>query len=239
MIPPILPLRSEGLFRLAMRHSSAAADPVRDSYERLEFFGDSVLGLIVAQYLYEHHPDWDQGMMSKARSSVVQEGPLAETAVRLGLDRLVELSPSEESSGARRRPAVLCDVFEAVVGAIYIESGLEKARWFVLEQLQPFLDQVSGGDVSPNDFKSRLQEMAQSIWRKTPQYRIAREGGSAHQRRFTVEVLFDNEVFGEGEGRSKREAEQAAAKDALDVIERALERRRLQGGPTDPGHLVR
>lgn len=227
MIPPILPLKSEELFRRAMRHPSAAENVVRDSYERLEYFGDSVLGLIVAQYLYEHHPEWDQGMMSKARSSVVQEGPLAEAALRLGLDHYLELSPSEESSGARERPAVLCDIFESVVGAIYVESGLEMARWFVLEQLQPFLDQVSGGDVSPHDHKSRLQEFAQSTWRKTPQYRVAREGGASHSRRFTVEVLFDQEVFGEGSGRSKREAEQAAARDALETIDRALQRKGL------------
>jgi ribonuclease-3 len=228
VIPASLPLRDEALFRLATRHSSAVKDAVHDSYERLEFFGDSVLGLIVSEYLYEHHPDWDQGMMSKARSSVVQEGPLAETALRLGLDQYIEVSPSEASAGALSRPAILCDVFEAIIGAIYIERGLEKARWFVLEQLQPYLDQISGGDVSPNDFKSRLQEVAQSLWHKTPQYRIAREGGAPHQPRFMVEVLFDNEVFGEGEGRTKREAEQSAARDALEVIERAFQRKRMR-----------
>ncbi|MBS1714040.1 MAG: ribonuclease III [Armatimonadetes bacterium] len=221
MIPPAIPLKSEALFRLAMRHRSAAADSVRDSYERIEFFGDAVLGLIVAQYLYEHHPDWDQGMMSKARSSVVQEGPLAETALRLGLDRTLELSPGEESTGGRSRPSVLCDIFEGVVGAVFIESGLEKARWFVLEQLHPYLMQVSAGDVSPNDHKSRLQEVAQSLWRKTPLYKVARESGLSHDRRFTVQVLFDNEVMGEGSGRSKKEAEQSAARDALEVIDRA------------------
>ena len=227
LIPKAIPIKSEPLFLLAMRHRSAAQDSVRDSYERLEFFGDAVVGLIVAQYLYEHHPDWDQGMMSKARSSVVQEGPLAETAVRLGLDSCLELSQSEEASGARHRPSVLCDVFEAVVGAVYIESGLEKARWFVLEQLHPYLLQVSAGDVSPNDYKSRLQEVAQSIWRRTPIYRVAGEGGTAHDRRFTVEVIFDNEVMGEGFGRSKKEAEQAAARDALEVIERTRRARAL------------
>jgi len=221
MIPNSVPLKDEKQFRIAMRHRSATEDAVNDSYERLEFFGDSVLGLIVAQYFYEHHPDWDQGMMSKARSSVVQEGPLAETALRLGLDELLELSQGEEVTGGRQRPSVLCDIFEAVVGAIYIESGLEKARWFVLEQLHPYLMQVSAGDVSPNDHKSRLQEVAQALWRRTPTYKVARESGLSHDRRFTVQVLFDNEVMGEGAGRSKKEAEQSAARDALEVIERA------------------
>lgn len=227
MIPKQIPLRSEALFRLAMCHRSAADDPVADSYERLEFFGDSVLGLIVAQYLYEHHPDWDQGMMSKARSSVVQEGPLAEAAKALGLDQHVILGAGEEATGGRNRPSVLCDIFEAVVGGIYIESGLEKARWFVLEQLNPYLRQVSAGDVSPHDFKSRLQEVAQALWRKTPLYRVSHEQGTAHERKFIVHVIFDNEVMGEGAGRSKKEAEQMAARDALEVIERAQRAREI------------
>lgn len=227
MIPRAVPLKSTDLFRIAMTHRSAAENSVSDSYERLEFFGDSVLGLVVAQYLYEHHPDWDQGMMSKARSSVVQEGPLAETALRLGLEKHLLLSPSEEATGGRTRPSVLCDIFEAVVGAIYIESGLEKARWFVLEQLHPYLMRISAGDVSPNDHKSKLQEVAQALWRKTPNYRVSRESGSSHDRRFTVQVLFDNEVMGEGSGRSKKEAEQSAARDALEVIHRAQRAREL------------
>lgn len=221
MIPKAVPLRSESLFRLAMTHRSAAENSVRDSYERLEFYGDAVLGLIVAQYLYEHYPEWDQGMMSKARSSVVQEGPLAERALNLGLDKLVILGAGEEVTGGRQRPSILCDIFEAVIGAVYIESGLERARWYVLEQLNPYLQQISTGDVSPNDFKSRLQEVAQAMWRKTPSYRVVSEQGQAHERRFLVHVIFDHEVIGEGFGRSKKEAEQAAAKDALEVIERA------------------
>lgn len=227
IIPKSIPLRSEEAFRLAMRHRSATPR-VQDSYERLEFFGDSVLGLIVAQYLYEQHPEWDQGMLSKAKSSVVQEGPLAETALKLGLDQFLELSSSEESTDGRRRPSILADVLEAIIGAIYLESGLETARWFVLEQLNPFLLMISTGDVNPNDYKSKLQEVAQSIWRKTPLYRVAGESGVAHNRRFVVEVLFDNEVMGIGEGRSKKEGEQAAAQDALAIIERAQQAERTR-----------
>lgn len=220
MIPKQIPLRNENLFKLAMRHSSAAPIPVADSYERLEFFGDSVLGLVIAQYLYEHHPTWDQGKLSKAKSSTVKEEPLAEVALKLGLDKFIELSPSEEATGGRNRPSILADVVEAVIGGIYLESGLEVARWFVLEQLHPYLMRISGGDVSPDDFKSKLQEVAQSIWRKSPQYRVAKESGFAHERRFHVEVVFDDEVLGEGSGRSKKEAEQDAARDALAVIDR-------------------
>src|ERR1043165_1397006 len=113
MIPKTIPLRNEELFARAMRHRSSSVT-VADSYERLEFFGDSVLGLVVAQYLFEQHPDWDQGMLSKAKSSVVQEGPLAETALKLGLAPYLELSPSEESTGGRNRPSILADVLEAI-----------------------------------------------------------------------------------------------------------------------------
>lgn len=226
MIPKAIPLKSHQQFQLALTHRSAAVDdPVRHSYERLEFFGDSVLGLVIAQYLYEQHPDWDQGMLSKAKSYVVQEAPLAERASILGLSEYLVLSPNEEITGGRNRPSILADVFEALIGAIYLESGLEQARWFVLEQLRGFLDEISGGDVNPNDYKSRLQEIAQSIWRKTPNYRIKSEVGNQHERRFVVQVIFDSEVMGEGAGRSKKEAEQAAAKDALELIERARKRR--------------
>lgn len=230
-IPKPIPLKDEEAFALAMRHRSAAPNAVVDSYERLEFFGDSVLGLIIAQYLFEHHPDWDQGMLSKAKSSVVQEAPLAETALKLGLDAFLELSPSEEQTGGRGRPSILADVVEAIIGAIYLESGMETARWFVLEQLHDYLKIVSTGDVSPNDHKSKLQEIAQALWRKTPQYRIAREAGGAHERRFVVQVLFDSEVMGEGTGRSKKEAEQAAASDALQLIERVNRSRRRESDP--------
>lgn len=227
MIPKPIPLRNEEVFRLAMRHRSATNSPIQESYERLEFFGDSVLGFVIAQYLYEHYPDWDQGMLSKAKSSVVQEGPLAEAAAKLGLSEFLELSLSEESTGGRTRPSILADVFEAIIGGVYLESGIEVARWFILEQLHPYLMQISGGDVNPHDFKSKLQEVAQAIWRKTPQYRICRESGSAHDRRFMVQVLFDDEVMGEGSGRSKKEAEQAAANDALQLIERARRAREV------------
>jgi ribonuclease-3 len=227
MIPKAIPLDDLAAFLLAMRHRSAASNPVTESYERLEFFGDSILGMVIAEYLYSHHPEWDQGMLSKAKSSIVQEGPLAEAAMRLGLDRYVELSVSEETTGGRQRPSILADVFEALLGAIYLESGLELVRWFILEQLQANIETISTGDVNPNDYKSKLQEIAQATWHKTPTYRLIRENGIAHERRFSVQVLFDDEVMGEGVGRSKKEAEQSAAQDALQLILSAKQAREI------------
>jgi ribonuclease III len=224
LIPKGIPLKSETLFKLAMTHTSAANNTVLESYERIEFYGDSVLGLVVAQYLYEHHPTWDQGMLSKAKSYVVQEAPLAQRAIVLGLGDHMILSANEEATGGRQRPSILADMFEALIGAIYIESGMEAARWFVLEQLHEYLDQIRHGDVNPSDYKSRLQELAQSIWRQTPQYRIVKETGHSHERKFWIQVLFEREVMGEGCGRSKKEAEQLAAKDALQLIESVTKR---------------
>lgn len=225
MIPKAIPLDSVDAFQLAMRHRSAAQDTVADSYERLEYFGDSILGMVIAEYLYSHHPNWDQGMLSKAKSSVVQEGPLAQAALKLGLDEFIELSASEEATGGRKRASILADVFEALLGAIYLESGLDVVRWFILEQLHPFLMSVATGDVNPYDYKSKLQEVAQAIWHKTPTYKLMREAGVAHEKRFTVQVSFDEEIMGEGAGRSKKEAEQEAAQDALRLIQSANQAR--------------
>lgn len=136
-------------------------------------------------------------------------------------------------TGGRTRPSVLCDLFEAVVGAIYIESGIEKARWFVLEQLHANLMEIGTGNVSPHDYKSRLQEVAQAMWRKAPSYTVAYEDSTSVEERFTVEVLFDGEVMGVGKGRSKKDGEQLAARDALEVIERA-QRARLMAEIPDP-----
>jgi ribonuclease III len=222
MIPAHIPLRNIELFKQAMRHRSAVPHNDIASYERLEFFGDSVLGLVVAQYLYEHHPNWDQGMMSKAKSSVVQEAPLAEVAKKLGLPAYLELSPSELATGGRDRASILADVLEALFGAIYLESGLEVVRWFILEQLSPYLNRISTGDVNPDDHKSKLQEIAQSLWKRTPTYKVCREFGNSHDRRFVVEVIFDDAVIGEGVGRTKKEAEQAAAAEAIEVIHRNI-----------------
>ncbi len=179
-----------------------------------------MLGLIVAEYVYEHFPHWDQGLLSKAKATVVQEAPLAETALRLGIEPLMEVAGSERGSDGSIRPSILADTFEAIVGAIYIENGLAITKWFVLEQLQPYLEAITRGEVGVGDYKSRLQEIAQAKWRQTPSYRIAGEAGAAHEKSFAIEVVLDREVMGLGHGKSKKEAEQAAAREAIELIER-------------------
>lgn len=177
--------------------------------------------MIIAEYLYEHFPNWDQGVLSKAKATIVQELPLAEAALKLRLDEFMEVAPSERLADNQIRPSILADAFEAIVGALYIEQGLAITKWFVLEHLHPYLEQVARGEVGVSDYKSRLQEVAQAKWRKTPLYRIISERGFAHEKTFSIEVILDGEVMGAGCGRSKKEAEQAAAKDALELISRA------------------
>ena len=144
----------------------------------------------------------------------MQEGLSPSTALTLGVDNSGLIKSRSTRVAARLRSAE----FEAIIGGIYLESGLEAARWFILEQLHPYLQRVSGGDVNPDDHKSKLQEVAQAIWRRTPLYRIVKEIGFSHDKKFSVQVLFDDEVMGEGAGRSKKEAEQEAARDALELI---------------------
>jgi ribonuclease-3 len=220
MTIPDVPIKDEALLSAALRHRSAVDGNIEQSYERLEFFGDSILGMIIAEYLYEHFPSWDQGKLSKAKATVVQEAPLAETALKLGLENYIELSTSEAAAGGATRASILADVFEALIGALYIEQGFSMTRWFVLEHLHPYLQQVAMGDIGTRDYKSRLQEVAQARWRKTPTYRLTGERGESHERAFEMEILLDGEVMGKGFGKSKKEAEQEAARDALEMIAR-------------------
>jgi ribonuclease-3 len=216
-----LPIRNRALLETALRHPSVAGEPVRESYERLEFFGDSILGMVIAEYLYEKFPDWDQGRLSKAKATVVQEAPLAEAARRLGLERFIQIGNQEPQGKICIRNSVLADVFEALIAAIYLEQGFPVARWFILEHLHPYLDLVAKGEIATTDYKSRFQELAQARWRQTPTYRVISEEGEPHEKTFVVEVLLGDEVMGTGTGKSKKEAEQNAAREALALIERA------------------
>lgn len=183
--------------------------------------------MIVAEYLFEKFPDWDQGRLSKAKATVVQETPLAETARKLGLERFIQIGSTEPTGNTTIRNSVLADVFEAIIAAIYLEQGLAVARWFVLEHLHPYLEQVARGEIAVTDYKSRLQELTQAKWRQTPTYRVVSESGEAHEKTFVVEVLLDEEVMGTGSGKSKKEAEQSAAREAIALIERAQTLRAL------------
>lgn len=208
------------LLRLALTHRSVSSDdPSRNDNERLEFLGDAVLQLVVTDLLYESYPHLAEGQMAKVRAAVVSRGTLSEIAHTLDLGEHIELSPSEEATGGREKASILADGVEAVIGAIYLDGGLDPARAMILRF---WADQVTERAKRPGvkDYKTRLQELVAREG-KRPVYRV-KGAGPDHARRFVAVVSVNGTDYGSGEGHSKKQAEQAAAEVALDVLSRDL-----------------
>ncbi len=181
--------------------------------ERLEFLGDAVLDLVVAGMLYERHPDWEEGQLTRARASMVNKRALARRARRLGLDELVQLGKTERRTGGHRKESILANCLEAVIGALYLDGGLGPVE-HIVESL--FGEDVDHDQVS-QDAKTAFQEWTHAELRITPRYRMVRDTGVENdEERFMVEVTVEDEAYGSGVGRTKREAERAAARNALD-----------------------
>ena len=189
----------------------------QESNERLEFLGDAILGSLVAEYLFLHFPDFSEGQLSKAKGTAVSEPLLHQAAKAAGLGQHILLSRAEEAAGGRDRPSILSDAFEAVVAAIYLDQGQEAARRFVLRFLADQIDAIARHE-HEHDFKTLFQETVQAEGRPTPTYRIVSEEGPDHAKLFTAEARVGRRVLGRGTGRSKKEAEQSAAHDALDRL---------------------
>lgn len=204
------------LLRLALTHRSVSSDdPARNDNERLEFLGDAVLQLVITDLLYESYPQLAEGQMAKVRAAVVSRDTLAEVARSLDLGEYIELAPSEEATGGREKESILADTTEAVIGAIYLDGGLEPARRVVLDL---WTDKVAERSREPGvkDYKTRLQELVARDGAR-PAYEV--EGtGPDHDRRFTARVTVGGKEYGTGEGRSKKEAEQEAAARALESL---------------------
>lgn len=210
--------RQPGLLRLALTHRSVSAeDPGRNDNERLEFLGDAVLQLVVTDLLYGSYPQLAEGQMAKVRAAVVSRPTLAEVARLLRLGEYVELAPSEEATGGRAKDSILADAVEAIIGAVYLDGGIMPAREFVLRFWEERVAERAK-DPGVKDYKTRLQELIARDGRR-PEYRVEGQGPD-HDRRFTAEVSVRGTVYGSGEGRSKKEAEQAAARKALDELSR-------------------
>lgn len=184
--------------------------------EPLEFLGDSVLGFLVAETLHHRDPDGPEGAKSKARARLVSAPSLARHAEALGLPELLRLGPGEERSGGRKKAAIWADAYEAVIAALYLDGGLEAARAFVTSAFAADLEDL--GDVSAHDPKSALQELRQSRGLAVPEYVVSSEEGPSHRPRFRVSCLLDGRVVSEGEGFSKKEAQQEAARLALAAL---------------------
>ena len=215
---------NKALLQRALTHRSYLNEnpdyPLEDN-ERLEFLGDAVLDFITGEYLYHHFPEMAEGRLTNLRSALVRTERLAQFATDLNLGDFLFLGRGEAESGGRERLAILCDAFEAVIGALYLDQGIEAARAFVGQMVEPALQEVLDSDTD-KDAKSRLQELAQSYYRLTPTYRTIKEEGPDHAKEFTVEALIGQKSYGRGSGLSKQTAAQAAAEQALKVLEREL-----------------
>lgn len=214
----------KALLQRALTHRSYINEnpdyPLEDN-ERLEFLGDAVLDFTTAEYLYHHFPEMAEGRLTNLRSALVRTERLAQFATSLKLGQYLFLGRGEEESGGRERLAILCDAFEAVVGAIYLDQGMEASRRFIYQTIEPALAEILASDAD-KDAKSRLQELAQSFYRVTPTYRTISEHGPDHAKEFTVEALIGEKSYGRGSGLSKQTAAQAAAEQALQLLEQEL-----------------
>jgi len=205
----------------ALVHSSYVnenPDTAPESNERLEFLGDAVLGLVIADELYASYPGENEGRLTELRAYLVRRDTLAQAADRLQLGEALLLGRGEDDGGGRLRPTNLSHVYEAVVGAVFLDQGLPAARDFVLRSLAEELEEVHGSG-SPLDPKSRLQELTQSLFQSTPQYQLLETEGPDHARRFTVQAVVNGKTLGTGKGPSKQQAEKRAAREALHQLE--------------------
>ena len=212
---------SRHLLTLALTHSSYANEHKAQNIvcnERLEFVGDSVLGFICAEYLYSRFGSKPEGELSKIRSSLVCESALDIYAKQIGLGSFLLLGHGEELAGGRERPSILSDAFEALIAAIYLDGGMEKAKEFVLPFITSALDNDKKTHVLNRDYKTALQEIVQKNRGEKLSYRTLESNGPDHERSFVVEVLINSNPIGRGHGKSKKEAEQMAAHEALKLM---------------------
>jgi ribonuclease-3 len=218
-----------GLLDLALTHRSYCAERgAPESNERLEFLGDSVLGFVVTKYVFDEYPELPEGELAKLRASVVSAETLAELARRVALGPALRLGKGEDASGGRTKASILSDAMEAVFAAVYLDAGLDVASRVVLDALEPQIREQAAGP-GGSDFKTRLQELAAQRGDALPRYQVRHEGPD-HSRHFFAAVLLRGEVYGEGEGRSKKAAEQAAAQ----VAWRRLQEERAGPAPGLP-----
>jgi len=206
------------LYEQAFTHSSYVNEHRKHlvDNERLEFLGDAVLELGVSQYLYRKHPSMVEGEMTKLRATIVCEASLAHFAEQLELGDYLRLGKGEEQTGGRMRPSILADVFESFLGAFFLDQGYDRTVQFLEQHVYPKI--ISGAFSHAMDYKSELQELVQQNKGIAIRYDIIEERGPSHNKEFVAQVTIDQETFSEGIGKTKKEAEQRAAKKALDVF---------------------
>lgn len=213
--------RDEQLLENALTHSSYANEHRSKgvlSNERLEFLGDAILGLVVADHLYRNRPELPEGDLTRIRAALVCESSLVEVARGLDLGRYLKLGRGEEGCGGRRRPSILADAVEAVLAAVYLDGGIGQVRQIISTLI---IDQGEQKVAKGRDFKTMLQELAQRETGRVLSYELVGESGPDHHKTFSMQVLLNGQLVGEGQGHSKKEAEQAAAQAALERLKEA------------------
>lgn len=209
--------RDKDLLKTALTHRSfayEASDQVLQINEKLEFLGDAVLGFIITDFIFRRYPRFSEGDLAKLRANLVNAEVLAAMAQGIGLGECVLLGRGAELTGGRERISILSDCLEAVLGAIYLDQGIEAAREFILNRFKDLIMETARASELA-DFKTNLQEITVQKLGVMPEYKIVREEGPVHERVFFAEVLVAGRVIGKGQGKSKRKAEQEAAKQAL------------------------
>jgi len=214
--------RDRGLLEHAMTHTSRANEDVSGGVhdnESMEFLGDAVVGFVIADVLFREFPDFDEGEKSKTKAALVSTTTLARQAERLNLGEHLLLGRGEEKTGGRRKQALLADGYEALIAAIYLDGGIEHVRAFIVREFTPLLSEVQQhGIAGSQDYKSALQELLQARDLPLPEYRLVGTMGPDHRKLFQVEVVVNGEALAESTGPSKKEAEQDAARAALDKL---------------------
>jgi ribonuclease-3 len=224
--------KDRGLLEHALTHKSRAAEDASGGVfdnESLEFLGDAVLGLVVADALFHRFPEHSEGQKSKIKAAVVSTASLADHAERIGLGSHLLLGRGEEKTGGRFKQALLADSYEALIAAIYLDGGLAEASRFLNRELSDAIDAGSRQEVVGSDYKSALQERLQALGRPLPEYRVSGEAGPDHRKVFTVEVAVGGAVLGTASGRAKKEAEQEAARLALATLADESQRSKFEG----------
>jgi ribonuclease-3 len=213
--------RDRGLLEHAMTHTSRANEDVSGGVadnESMEFLGDALLGFIVADLLFRDFPEFDEGQKSKTKAALVSTATLARRAERLRLGDHLLLGRGEEKTGGRRKQALLADGYEALIAAIYLDGGIEHGRAFIVREFAPLIEEVRRDGVSAQDYKSALQELLQARDMPLPDYRLVATLGPDHRKQFEIEVVVRGERLASATGPSKKEAEQEAARMALDGL---------------------
>ena len=204
----------------ALRHSSYVNElgisGMRDN-ERLEFLGDAVLDLAISHILMDYFKNAKEGDLSKFRAAVVNEKGLHQIATDLEIGKFLFLGKGEESTQGRKKPSILANTMEAILGALYLDAGFDQTKEVIYRLFTPLIEQIDSGNAN-GDYKSLLQELTQYIYKTRPEYRLIHESGPAHDKTFRVTIKIKGSTLTEGEGKTKKEAEQKAAKEAFDCL---------------------